>query len=156
MFEGHEPIETEVELPEQSLSQTVVADYETMGLSLNAHPISLLRANLNALNVHPAEALKRAKQGQWMKVAGLVLVRQRPGTAKGIVFCTMEDETGPANLIIRPNIYEKYRSTAYGAAALIAEGRIEREGKVVHLQVYRLQNLSTALAKLPHMSRDFR
>jgi len=155
MFDGHEPIETKVELPKESLGQTVVADYETVGLSLNAHPISLLRTNLRHLNVQPAKALKHARQGQWMKVAGLVLVRQRPGTAKGIVFCTMEDETGTANLIIRPNIYEKYRATAYGAAALVAEGRVEREGQVIHLQVSRLSNLSSALAKLPSMSRDF-
>ncbi len=155
IFEGREPIEANLELPKQSLTQTVVADYETMGLSLNAHPISLIRDDLRKLNVQPARALKHVRQGQWLKVAGLVLVRQRPGTAKGIVFCTLEDETGVANLIIRPNIYEKYRAEAYGAAALVAQGRVERQGQVVHLQVSRLSNLSTALAELPRMSRDF-
>jgi error-prone DNA polymerase len=90
-----------------------------------------------------------------MCVAGLVLVRQRPGTAKGIVFATMEDETGTANLIIRPNIYEKYRPAARGAVALLAEGRVECQGEVVHLQVSRVTDLSKSLAQLRSVSRDF-
>ena len=90
-----------------------------------------------------------------MRVAGLVLVRQRPGTAKGIVFCTLEDETGTANLIIRPEIYEKYRRAARGAVTLLAEGRVERQGEVVHLQPTRMEDLSKSLARLRSVSRDF-
>lgn len=99
--------------------------------------------------------LKHTRQGQWIRVSGLVLVRQRPSTARGIVFCTLEDETGTANLMIRPHIYEKYRHTAHGSAALIAEGKVERQGEVVHVQVTRLRDMSKSLARLRTISRDF-
>jgi len=155
MFEGTEPIEQDPQLPEMSLKETVYADYDRTGLSLNAHPMSLVRSELKPLRIQQARVLKGARQGQWMKVAGLVLIRQRPSTAKGIVFCTLEDETGPANLLIRPNIYKKYRPAAHGAVALIAEGRVERQGEVVHLQCTRLENMSKALNKLRSVSRDF-
>jgi error-prone DNA polymerase len=90
-----------------------------------------------------------------MRIAGVVLVRQRPGTANGIIFATIEDETAVANLIIRPQIYEKYRRAASGAPAIIAEGRVERQGLVVHLQVTRIQDLSHGLSELKNLSRDF-
>ncbi|UCE60650.1 MAG: error-prone DNA polymerase [Phycisphaerales bacterium] len=155
MFEGTEPAEKDPRLPEMSLKETVFADYDRMGLSLNAHPMSLVRNELKPLSVQQARVLKSARQGQWIKVAGLVLIRQRPSTAKGIVFCTLEDETGPANLLIRPNIYQKYRPVAHGAVALIAEGRVERQGEVVHLQCTRLENMSKVLTDLHSVSRDF-
>jgi error-prone DNA polymerase len=155
MFEGLEPEEPAPVLPEASLSDEVLADYDTMGLSLNAHPISLLRSELRRMGVQQNRVLKHTRQGQWISVSGLVLVRQRPGTAAGIVFCTLEDETGTANLIIRPNVYEKYRRTAHGSAALIAEGRVERQGEVVHLQASRLKDMSKSLTQLRSVSRDF-
>ena len=155
MLKGHEPDEPEAQLPELSPREVVVADYDTMGLSLSAHPMALIRKELSGLRVQQARILRKARQGQWMEVAGLVLVRQRPSTAKGIVFCTLEDETGTANLIIRPNIYEKNRRAARGAVALVAQGRVERQGEVVHLQVTRLADLSTSLAELGSVSRNF-
>jgi error-prone DNA polymerase len=137
------------------LADVVLADYDTIGLSLTAHPMSLLRDDLRKLGVKPNQILPHLRQGQWVLVSGIVLVRQRPSTAGGIVFCTLEDETGVANLIIRPAIYERYRRCARGAAALVAEGRIEREGDVVHVQVARLEDVADRLAKLPTISRDF-
>jgi error-prone DNA polymerase len=155
MFEGFELEEPAPALPEASLDDEVFADYATIGLSLNAHPISLVRPELRRMGVQQNRVLKHTRQGQWISVSGLVLVRQRPGTAAGIVFCTLEDETGTANLIIRPNIYEKYRRTAHGSAALVAEGRVERQGEVVHLQVTRLKDMSKSLTQLRSVSRDF-
>jgi error-prone DNA polymerase len=155
MLEGREPDEPEATLPEQSLAERVRDDYDMVGLSLDAHPISLIRKQLSSLRAQPARALRHTRQGQWMSVAGLVLVRQRPGTAGGIVFGTLEDETGTANLIIRPQVYEKYRPVARGAVALLAQGRVERQGDVVHLQVSKLADLSKRLAELHSVSRDF-
>ena len=150
-----EPVEGEVRLPGLRDDEIVRQDYETTGLSLHAHPISLIRSELHLLGVKPARALQHARHGQWMKVAGLVLLRQRPGTALGMLFYTLEDETGVANLVVRPQVYEKYRPVARGATALVAEGRVERQGEVVHLQVKRLEDVPRRLADLRSTARDF-
>jgi error-prone DNA polymerase len=155
LLREQEPQEPPPLLPKMDLADVVLADYDTIGLSLTAHPMSLLRDDLRKLGVKPNQILPHLRQGQWVLVSGIVLVRQRPSTAGGIVFCTLEDETGVANLIIRPAIYERYRRCARGAAALVAEGRIEREGDVVHVQVARLEDVADRLAKLPTISRDF-
>ncbi len=155
LLHGLEPAEPAPNLPELSIRDVVLADYDTIGLSLNAHPMSLIREDLNRLGVSPNCVLQRSPKGRPLQVSGIVLVRQRPSTANGIVFCTLEDETGNANLIIRPAVYEKYRRVARGAAALIAEGRVERQGEVVHLQVECLLDASEGLAELQGRSRDF-
>ena len=90
-----------------------------------------------------------------VSVAGIVLVRQRPGTAKGITFMTLEDESGTANLIVRPNVWQKYRQAALGATVLLAEGKLQRHGLVIHVLVSRLENLSDHLQELGSQSRDF-
>src|SRR3990172_3867948 len=140
-----EPAEPHSPLPAPSTRDVVLADYDIMGLSLNAHPMSLIREDLDRIQVRPNRELQAAKQGERMRIAGIVLVRQRPSTAKGIVFCTLEDETGTANLIIRPNVYSRYRPIAAGAAALIASGRVERPGEGVHLLVERLDDAAGGL-----------
>ncbi len=155
MFDGLEAEEPAPALPEQSLKDTVLADYRIVGLSLNAHPMSIIRSELKRLRVCTADVMKHTQQGRRVRVAGLVLIRQRPSTALGVVFCTLEDETGTANLIIRPRIYQKYRQAARGAAVLVAEGRVQRQGEVAHLQVERLEDLSHALGKVHSKSRDF-
>ena len=155
MFEGHEIKEDRPNLPEPTLHDTVVADYETLGLSLNAHPISLIRDELTRLRVKTSKELRNARHGRRMCTGGLVLIRQRPSTALGIVFCTLEDETGVANLVIRPEIYDKYRAAAYAASALIVEGRVERRGEVVHLNVTRISDMSARLKDFRSRSRDF-
>ncbi len=155
LLQGFEPEEPAVKLPKLSLKDVVLADYDTTGLSLNAHPVALVREGLKRLGVQPASVLKSVKQGRRLRIAGLVLVRQRPSTAAGIVFCTLEDETGTANLIIRPAVYQKYRRAAHDSVALIAEGRVQRQGEVVHLLVASLQEMSQGLAELRSVSRDF-
>jgi error-prone DNA polymerase len=144
-----------VPLPKMSPAQEVLADYRATGLSLRAHPLQFLREGLERLGVAPAERLKTWPNGKPVRVAGIVLVRQRPGTAKGITFVTLEDETGQANLIIRPDVWRKFRQAALGATILLAHGRLQREGPVIHVLVSRLENLSERMEQLASQSRDF-
>jgi error-prone DNA polymerase len=143
------------DLPPMSIQREVLTDYATAGLSLKRHPVSLLRSRLSEQRVLRAADLFQWPTDRWASVAGLVLIRQRPGTASGIVFVTLEDETGGANLIVRPQIYERYRSAARHAVLLLAEGYIQREGKVVHLITLRLRDLSDWLTAPMPKSRDF-
>ncbi len=141
-------------LPQMPLGQEVMADYATAGLSIKCHPLGLVRSALSGQGVICAEELNRRTKG-WVKVAGLVLVRQRPATASGIVFITLEDETGVANLILRPQIYEQFRAAARYASLLQAEGYIERQGQVIHILTKRLVDQSQLLAGYAFRSRDF-
>ena len=129
--------------------------YRTTGLSLQAHPISFLREDLEAMEIVPAERLKAWPNGQAVSVGGIVLVRQRPSTAKGITFVTLEDETGTINLIIRPEVWRRYRPTALGATVLVAHGNLQREGRIIHVLTTRLENLSDRFASLENQSRNF-
>ncbi len=138
-----------------TVEEEVIADYGSVGLSLEAHPIGLIRDGLDRVNVARASKLKQMKQGEAVRVAGLVLVRQRPGTAGGIVFFTLEDETGVVNLIVGPRVYEQCRGAARGSAALLADGRIERQGEVIHVQVSHLRALSDGVTRIRSRSRDF-
>ncbi len=155
LFVGLVPEEPNPLLPALPIEQQVVQDYEAIGLSLTAHPIGLLRSGLRHEGVFSAEQLAGARHGQNVKVAGLVLVRQRPLTAGGTVFITLEDETGIANLVVRPAIFERDRRAARSAIALIAEGRVEQQGQVVHVQTHRLRELCESPGRLRRMSRDF-
>lgn len=142
-------------LPPMSPAEEVLADYRTAGLSLRAHPLEFLRANLEQRGVVTAASLKTLSNGESVCVAGIVLVRQRPGTAKGITFVTLEDETGTANLIVRPAIWRRYREAALGATILAAHGCLQRQGHVIHVLTAKLENLSPWLQKLGSQSRDF-
>ena len=142
-------------LPRLSPAEEVIHDYHAQGLSLRGHPFAPLRAALNAQKVVPASALQSVKPNRRYRVAGLVLVRQRPGTAKGTTFMTLEDETGTANLIVWPHVWERYRRVGRQARALIATGLLQRQDGVTHLIVDRLQDLTTQLPVLGHLSRDF-
>ena len=149
----------EVVLPEVPLPEQVARDYETTQLSLRAHPVSFLRKELTRLHAVEAVALKDEKTwgtGRRVSVAGLVLVRQRPSTANGIVFMTLEDETGIANLIVSPEIYRRDRSVARHGVAILARGTVERQGEVVHVKVSRLEGLDERFAALAAArARDF-
>jgi error-prone DNA polymerase len=145
----------EVALPPMSPAQEVLADYRTTGLSLRAHPMKFLRDRLEQEGVVRAEELKTWPQGRPVRVAGIVLVRQRPGTAKGITFVTLEDESGQANLIIRPDVWKRWRAAALGAHILLAHGRLQRVGLVIHVLCTKLEDLSPRLAELTSQSRDF-
>ena len=142
-------------LPRMSAAEEVLADYCAAGLSLAAHPLAFLRQGLDRRRVARAEQLKVLPKDRPVSVAGIVLVRQRPGTAKGITFVTLEDETGQANLIIRPDVWNRYRHAAHGATLLLAHGRLQREQGVIHVLVTRLEDLSAWLSELGSQSRDF-
>jgi error-prone DNA polymerase len=152
------PPQAEIEnlpLPPMPLGQEVMTDYATHGLSLKQHPVALVRQQLAARKIIPARLVNDLPAGRWVKVCGLVLIRQRPGTASGIVFETLEDETGIVNLIVRPEVYERYRPAARHAGLLQADGYIERQGQVVHIMVKRMFDLSGMLSGFQVQSRDF-
>ncbi len=156
LFDDDEPAEEPADgLPPMTPQEEVVADYQSAGLSLRGHPLQFLRPMLEELQVVPACDLARLPVDRRYRVAGLVLLRQRPGTAKGITFVTLEDETGPANLIIRQEVWERYRAAAAGASAMIAHGRLQRVGQVIHLLVDRVENLTHLLEDVSPRSRDF-
>jgi error-prone DNA polymerase len=144
-----------VSLPEMPQQEEVFADYRTTELSLRKHPMVFHREWLSSQQISPAEALEWLPKNRMVRVAGLVLVRQRPGTAKGITFVTLEDETGVANLIIRPDVWQKYYRPARTASALVAHGRLQREHGVIHVLVTKLEDLSERLAGMRSQSRDF-
>ncbi|MGD8453071.1 MAG: error-prone DNA polymerase [Phycisphaerae bacterium] len=155
LLAGLEPDEPPAALPAMTLDETVVRDYDSVGFSLNAHPFDLIRAELNTMKVTPNGRLRHLPNGRPVTVAGLVTVRQRPGTARGIVFMTLEDETGTANLVVHPPIWERDKRSARGRLAVLARGHIERQGEVIHVVVRQLEDLSPRLATLAHRSRDF-
>jgi error-prone DNA polymerase len=138
-----------------SAAEEVLADYRTAGLSLRGHPLEFLRAGLAERGVVTAGSLGALPDGKPVRVAGIVLVRQRPSTAKGITFVTLEDETGTANLIVRPAVWRRWRAAAAGATLLLAEGPLQSQGGVIHVLVTKLEDLSGRLRKLGPQSRDF-
>jgi error-prone DNA polymerase len=154
-----DPLEPEDELPATlprlQSREEVLADYRTAGLSLRAHPIQFERSRLERLNVVPAARLATHPPDRTVRVAGIVLVRQRPSTAKGITFVTLEDETGTANLIIRQDVWRRFYRVARTAAALIAQGRLQHQSDVIHVLVTKLEDLSESLRGLESQSRDF-
>ncbi len=147
--------EQPADLPVMPLGSEVMTDYATAGLSLKRHPLSLIREKLAAEKVTPAGSLSTIPRGRRVKVAGLVLIRQRPATASGVVFITLEDETGVANLIVRPAIFDRYRAAARHSMLLQAEGKVERQGQVIHVLAFRLQDRSSLLEGFETRSRDF-
>jgi error-prone DNA polymerase len=147
--------EPAVALPAASPLAEVVDDYRATGLSLKDHPMKFLRAGLERMGVAKASDLAILPIDRPVKVAGLTLMRQRPGTASGITFVTLEDETGFANLIVRPEVWERYHHTARTATAMLAHGRLQRQDTVIHILVNRLDDLSKRIADLGVSSRDF-
>ncbi len=141
-------IEAQVSLPLMTASEHVVQDYATTSLSLKAHPVSFVREKLRLLHIMSTEELNMAKDGDPVKAAGLVLVRQRPGTAKGICFITIEDETGSSNLVVFQKLFDKYRKEILQSRLLMVEGKLQREGEVVHVIAKRCYDLSKLLRGL--------
>lgn len=148
--------ELPVPLPELSPQESVLADYRTAGMSLAAHPISFYRRELDKLRVLPASELRKVPSGRHVRVAGLVILRQRPSTARGITFVTLEDETGTANLILKPDIWRKFYHIAHRSPAWLAHGGLEQKEGVIHVVVNRLEDLSKRLGDVAIKSRDFR
>ena len=143
-----EVIEPQVVLAPAPAGGEVVDDYAATGLSLRAHPLAFLRPALDRRGVTPAAGLAQRADGGRVRVAGLVLVRQRPGSAKGVLFITIEDETGTANLIVWPAMFERCRRVVLSAGLLGCEGRLQREGAVIHVVAERLLDLTPALHRI--------
>jgi len=155
-----EDSEPAVILPPLPAGGEVMADYRTTGLSLRAHPVAFLRVELSGAGMIACAALAQARDGARVVVPGLVLVRQRPGSARGVLFMTIEDETGFANLIVWPDRFERQRRLILSAGMVAARGQVQREGEVVHVIVEDLTDLSALLAQvggaLRVPTRDFR
>jgi error-prone DNA polymerase len=143
--EGEEPT---VPLPVMRLPEQVVADYQTLHLSLKAHPMSFLRRSMCDQGYIAALNLQGTRNHQKVKLAGLVLVRQRPGSAKGVCFITLEDETGTANLVVWPKVLEAFRRVVMQARLLVIEGYVQREVEIIHVVADRLEDRTDALLRL--------
>lgn len=151
LFKGQSPAcraEKQVKLPLMSAGEHVLQDYASTSLSLKAHPVSFLREKLDLLHVVPVSRLNDMKDGMSVKVCGLVTVRQRPGTAKGVLFVTIEDESGFANLVVWGDIFHKYRKEIIGARLLMVSGKLQVEGEVIHVIVNRCFDLTKMLRQL--------
>jgi len=135
-------------LPRMRLPAHVAEDYRTTGLSLKAHPCGFFRPLLDNLGAVPTERLKTLRDGQRVTVGGLVLIRQRPGTAKGVVFATLEDETGVANAVIWQDVFTANRRTVMSSAFLVVSGRLQRASDVIHVVAERFIDLSPRLAQM--------
>jgi error-prone DNA polymerase len=152
---GEKPLiqEPEVVLPVQTAGQSVVQDYASVGLTLRSHPLALLRPTLQAEGYDDTRRLHSARPGGFVRIPGIVLMRQRPGTAKGIIFITLEDEFGIANLVVYTNVITRYRRALVGSKLMLAEGKVERlvehtKVPITHLICRRLVDRSDLLAGL--------
>lgn len=139
--------EPQVELPNLRPSEHVVQDYATTGLSIKGHPLSFIRQTLDLLHIVPALKANNSENKTLIKTAGLILVRQRPGTAKGVCFLTLEDETGTTNLVVFPKLFDKYRKEILHARLLMVEGIVERT-EVTHIIVRRIFDVTKLLGNL--------
>ena len=141
-------LEPETRLPAMPLGEHVFHDYRTLTLSLKAHPVSFLRERLHAAGIMPDAELETLRSGRRVAVSGLVLVRQRPGSAKGVIFMTIEDETGIANIIVWPKTFERFRAIVLGARMVRVRGRLQSEAGVIHVVAEEVEDLSPWLAAL--------
>lgn len=161
LFDGPGP-EDRVFLPTESEGERIVEDYSAIKLTLRRHPLALLRDGLRRQGYEPAARLADIRDGSRLRTAGLAVTRQRPGTASGVVFITLEDETGVVNLVVWPQVFEANRALCMRGRLIGVEGRLQRDGMVIHLVAERLVDLSPHLAALlpdgGHLavaSRDF-
>ena len=136
-----------IRLPPLKEEEAVAEDYAAFGLSLRNHPMAFMREELRAKGMVTAADLKTLANGRFVKIAGLVLFRQRPGTAKGTIFITMEDETGAANLIVWPKVAETYRRAVFGARVILCEGILQKESNVIHIVSRRLTDGTVMLRR---------
>jgi len=135
--------------------QEIVGDYDTMGLTLRRHPLALLRGKLARRRIRSAEEVGNSRNGQLIRTAGIVTCRQRPATASGVIFVTLEDETGHVNLIVWNDLAERQRRELLGSRLLAVQGEVQRQGLVVHVLARNLEDLSPMLGRLATSSHDF-
>ncbi|WCT72586.1 error-prone DNA polymerase [Sphingomonas naphthae] len=145
LMEAPEP---EVLLAPMTEGSQVVEDYRASGLSLRSHPVAFLRDELRARRMITCQELQTVRDGRWVELAGLVLVRQKPGSAKGVMFITLEDETNVANLVVWTNVFEANRRIVLGSSMMGVRGQVQREGEVIHLVAQRLEDMSQLLASV--------
>ncbi len=147
--------EPEVGLKSMTEGREVVEDYSHTGLTLRAHPMSFLRSELSKKRIVTCADAMAEREGRWLWTAGLVLVRQRPGSAKGVMFLTLEDETGIVNAVVWPSLFERQRRILMSTSMMGIHGRIQREGEVVHLVAQKLFDFSSDLSSLGEREGDF-
>ena len=147
------PAEPGVALPRMTLGQEVAEDYASLRLTLRRHPLALLRPWLDR-RVIKAERLAAIDDGRRVEVAGLVLVRQRPGTASGVIFITIEDESGVANLVVWPAVFERFRRIVLGAQLMLVRGKVQKEGLVIHIVAETLIDRTDLLRRLAETDHD--
>jgi error-prone DNA polymerase len=154
LFEASGRVETEADieagLPKMLPGEEVIHDYSTLSFSLKGHPLQFIRPVLDARRVTRSDQLDQVKPGSRVEVAGLVLVRQRPGTASGVIFATLEDETGIANIVIWPKVFEANRKTVLGSRMLAVRGQLQREGRVIHIIAEQMSDMTSHLLDLAH------
>jgi error-prone DNA polymerase len=155
LLAGAEFDEVQPQLPAPTEGQDIVADYRRLGLTLRRHPLALLRRQLHKRRLATADAVVRSPHGRLVRTAGIVIGRQRPDTASGVVFVTLEDETGAMNVIVWRDLGDRQRRELLGSRLLAVYGKVEREGDVVHVLAGRLVDLTPLLGTLPTRSRDF-
>jgi error-prone DNA polymerase len=150
LFAETDSREPAVSLPAMSPGQEVTEDYRHLGLSLKQHPLALLRDRLAAMRIAPSARLNTLRDGARVEVAGLVLIRQQPGTASGVIFMTLEDETGVANIVVWPRVFQRFRRVLLGGQLLAARGLVQRDesGHVIHVVADRLTDLTRHLHAL--------
>jgi error-prone DNA polymerase len=146
--EAHRSVEADADLPAMPPGESVIHDYKYLSFSLKGHPLGFLRPQLESRKIVRASALMDARPGSNIDVAGLVLVRQRPGTASGVIFATLEDETGIANIVIWPKVFEANRKTVLASRLLAVRGQLQREGLVVHIIAKELTDMTPMLLDL--------
>ena len=148
--------EPEVELRQMTEGHNVIEDYGHTGLTLRQHPVAFIRDDLTTRNIITCMDAMSARDGRWVCTAGLVLVRQKPGSAKGVMFITIEDETGPANIVVWPSLFERRRRIVLGSSMMAIHGKIQREGDVVHLVAQQLFDLAGDLSGLADLDVHIR
>ncbi len=144
----------QITLPLMTAGEHVVQDIASTSLSIKAHPVSFVRYELDQLGIVPTAKLKSMKNGDRVKVAGLITVRQRPGTAKGVVFVTIKDETGFSNIVVWGTFFDKYRKEIVQSRLLMVEGKLQVEGEVIHVVAARCFNMNFLLSKLTTVHSD--
>jgi error-prone DNA polymerase len=140
-------------LPAMTIEERVNADFRGTGVTIGRHPMAYRREELNKLGIKRASDLRDIRNGQWVRVAGWVIVRQRPGTAKGFLFLSMEDETGIANIIVTPDVFDRNRSVLINQPLLLIEGPLQHQDNVIHVRARRVEPLSYAM--MAAASHDF-
>jgi error-prone DNA polymerase len=135
--------------------QDIAADYQSLGLTLGRHPLALLRSRLRRQGIRTAIELQELRDKAHVQTAGIVTTRQRPGSAEGVTFVTLEDETGYVNLIVWRRLAERQRQILLGSRLLGVWGQVQRQGDVLHVVAIRLEDYSALLGRLPTPSRDF-